>query len=633
MKQAFIFIVLFSISLSNYAQIFDTLDLVNISNNRIQLQSNSQTGKDIQIINMNKFSKSSALSIDDLLKFEAGIEIQQRGAAGSQADIIIRGSTFQQILILIDGVKLNDPITGHFSGYIPVAPGEIERIEILKGPAAAMFGSEAVGGVIHIITKTFFTYQKTKSSKTKLQAGMGEYALTNFNASTYVTGPRINFSAGILSNNTRGQRLRSNNLGYFYNNTFSASLSLPLGKNWTAALRSSYDMRDFAAQNYYTTFGSDTATEKVNTSWNQLKIKRNGTNAADQFDLAYKTTTDNYLYNSVSIANNNKSEQLIFNYLHNQNWKKIKLSSGISYENKKIISNDRGNHQNNSLAVFSTATYQAGKFYINPGARLVNDQNYGTVFIPQLNLSFVHQSISIRAGAGKAIRAADFTERFNNYNKPIVRGGSIGNPNLSAEQSTNIELGADFKIKNFRASATGFIRDQQNVIDYIPTPFNQIPRNINLDSLGKFSYAKNVKTVNTKGLELNARYSTQIAKKVNITAQSSLTWLDSKTSDSIPTFYILSHAKLLWQNNISIKIGNLEVNINSIYKERNASQAAAIKAVQGKSYMLIHTKIQYSFNQVSAYLNIQNIGDISYTDLLGSRMPKRWISAGISAEF
>ena len=633
MKQAFIFIVLLSISLGNYAQIFDTLEQVNISNNRIRLQANTQTGKDIYVINMNKFSKSSALSIDDLLKFEAGIEIQQRGAAGSQADILLRGSTFQQVLILIDGVKLNDPITGHFSGYLPVVPGEIERIEILKGPAAAMFGSEAVGGVIHIITKTFFSYQQSKKSQTKLQAGLGEYALTTLNASTYVTGPKVNFSAGVLSNNTRGQRLRSNNLGYFYNNTFSASLSLPLCKNWTAALRSSYDMRDFAAQNYYTTFASDTAIEKVKTSWNQLKIKRTGTNAADQFDLAFKATTDNYLYNSISIANNNKSEQLIFNYLHNQNWKKINLSSGISYENKRIISNDRGNHQNNSLAVFSTATYQAGKFYINPGARLVNDQNYGTVFIPQLNLSFVHQSLAIRAGAGKAIRAADFTERFNNYNKPIVRGGSIGNPNLSAEQSTNIELGADFKSKHFKFSATGFIRDQQDVIDYIPTPYKQIPRNINLDSLGKFSYAKNVKTVNTKGLELNARFTTQIAKKASITAQSSLTWLDSKTSDSVPTFYILSHAKLLWQNNLFVKICGLEININAIYKERNASQAAAIKAVQGKSYMLIHTKIQYAFNAFSAFVNIQNIGNVNYTDLLGSRMPQRWVSAGISTEF
>ncbi|HRF24346.1 MAG TPA: TonB-dependent receptor plug domain-containing protein, partial [Chitinophagaceae bacterium] len=89
-------------------------------------------------------------------RYLPGVEVQQRGPQGSQSDIVLRGGTFQQVLVIIDGIKLNDPLTGHFNSYIPINTDEIERIEILKGAASAIYGSEAVGGVINIITKTFY---------------------------------------------------------------------------------------------------------------------------------------------------------------------------------------------------------------------------------------------------------------------------------------------------------------------------------------------------------------------------------------------------------------------------------------------------------------------------------------------
>src|ERR1044071_3542229 len=94
-------------------------------------------------------------SLDELLRYLPGIEVQMRGPMGSQADIVLRGGTFQQVLVILDGLRLNDPNTGHFNSYIPIAPAEIDRIEILKGASYAIYGSEAVGGVISIFSKTF----------------------------------------------------------------------------------------------------------------------------------------------------------------------------------------------------------------------------------------------------------------------------------------------------------------------------------------------------------------------------------------------------------------------------------------------------------------------------------------------
>ena len=277
----------------SFAQEITTLENVNITNNRT-LQNNISTGKNISIIDGSLFNKLPVLSIDEILKYSSGIETQQRGPGGSQADIIIRGGTFQQVLVLVDGMKLNDPITGHFSGYIPITPSEIARIEIIKGPAAASFGSEAVGGVINIISKTFFNNKSENKDAVNASATIGEYGLTNFLFGVNETKNKIKFALGAISNNADGQLLRSNNRGYFNNNTFSGSFAISPVTGWKFSIHSSFDGRDFAAQNFYTTFKSDTATEKVNTWWNHLQVNHSNGKNADQINAIFKKSSDQY---------------------------------------------------------------------------------------------------------------------------------------------------------------------------------------------------------------------------------------------------------------------------------------------------------------------------------------------------
>ena len=111
----------------------------------LDLQKQKETGRNIFVIKGEAFSRLPVHSLDELLRYLPGIEVQQRGPQGSQSDIVIRGGTFQQVLVIIDGVKLNDPLTGHFTSYIPIHPAEIDRIEILKGAASAIYGSDAAG--------------------------------------------------------------------------------------------------------------------------------------------------------------------------------------------------------------------------------------------------------------------------------------------------------------------------------------------------------------------------------------------------------------------------------------------------------------------------------------------------------
>lgn len=396
-------------------------------------------------------------------------------------------------------------------------------------------------------------------------------------------------------------------------------------------LHSSYDSRDFAAQNFYTTFISDTATEKVNTWWNHAKLKYSKGKSSDEIDIAYKQTTDNYLYNPRSIANNNKSGSISLQYVHAENVSaNLKYNFGILGEQKLIRSNDRGNHSNNHIAGFGSFFYAIKKFSLNPGLRLVHDENYGTQLLPQANLAYRIRNIVLKANAGRAIRSADFTERYNNYNKTLVTGGSIGNPDLTTEKSWSYEAGADMLLQHFKFSAVGFYRNQDNVIDFVRTPYADMPRKNNLVATGIYALAKNIKEVNTSGLELEVNYRRSFTNDQQLYLNASATFMNSKSSDSVPSFYIISHAKTLLQQSIIYTYKKINIAVTSVYKVRNEQQAAGIKAFITKNYWLVNAKVDYRYKIATAFVAVNNIGNIQYSDLLGSKMPGSWTTAGLS---
>ena len=129
-------------------------DTVQVTTSQIPLRI-SETGRNITVLTSKDITSMPATSLDEILQTVTGLEIQSRGGFGVQGDILLRGSTFTQVLVLVDGLRINDPLTGHFNSYIPITPAEIERIEVLRGAASAMYGADAVSGVVNIITKTF----------------------------------------------------------------------------------------------------------------------------------------------------------------------------------------------------------------------------------------------------------------------------------------------------------------------------------------------------------------------------------------------------------------------------------------------------------------------------------------------
>lgn len=598
----------------------------------LQPVSASATGRNILVIKGEQFLKLPVHSLDDLLRYLPGIEVQMRGPMGAQSDIVLRGGTFQQVLVIIDGLRINDPNTGHFNSYIPIAPAEIDRIEILKGASSAIYGTEAVGGVINVITKTFAAKRDNKTKQLTAQGTLGEYGLWNGQLGGFSQNGNTAVAAGVISNNATGQPQKGTN-GFFHNTSASASFNQFLNKNWNVSFRSAIDKRDFAAQNFYTTFKSDTATEKVISFWNQVKLNYEKLHHNFSLDIGYKAAKDTYKFNSRASANSNKSSLLQGLALYR--WEagaKTTLTAGAQWVNKKVISNDRGNHSLNQAGAFVIIGQRIGDhFNVNPAFRLQWNERSGWEMVPQINLSYKMPYWQLRSSAGKTIRDADFTERFNNYNKTFVASGSIGNPDLVSERSFSYEAGADFfGIKNMKIASTLFRQQFTALIDYVPTPYADIPRKTNLSPTGTYALAKNIGRVNSSGIETDIQYNKQFDNKHQLFTTFGLTWIDSKSDNATPSFYVSSHAKFFTNFNVDYTIHWFSLSINGLYKERNERTSAPINATLSKNYFLMNAQARAFVykNKLSIFAEVDNVFDKQYSDLLGSKMPGRWTLGG-----
>ncbi|HKL88588.1 MAG TPA: TonB-dependent receptor plug domain-containing protein, partial [Salinibacter sp.] len=103
------------------------------------------TGRQVSIYTQRDIQNLSVNSVDQLLDVVGGVDVQSRGGFGVQSDLKMRGSTFNGVLLLLDGARINDPYTGHFLMDLPVPLSEIARVEVLHGPATALYGPDALG--------------------------------------------------------------------------------------------------------------------------------------------------------------------------------------------------------------------------------------------------------------------------------------------------------------------------------------------------------------------------------------------------------------------------------------------------------------------------------------------------------
>jgi len=623
-----------------------SLDTVQVTSNRT-IQNITQTGRNVQVMTSKDIQNLPINSTDELLRFIPGIEIQSRGGFGVQSDMTLRGSTFNQVLVMVDGVRVNDPLTGHFNGYVPVPLAEIERVEIIKGTASSIYGADAVGGVINFITKT-----DTKNERVDVNATLkaGSFGYMASDVSVLAKAKKWRYSVGFQNNKSDGEELHNPNFGevasapenyntWFNTKTISGSVGRALGENWKVNLRGSYDERNFAAKYFYTASKYDESVENTTVFFSDLKLSGTNGKIKTDIDFAFRESTDEFIFNPLFTANNHTTR---FGLLQaNQSFEYSKNHTfvyGIQVDARSIESNDRGNHSNFHSGLYGQwIGKMVSNLTTNVSLRGDYDDNYDFELSPQLSVSYIVSKVVLRGGLGKGIRAADYTERYVSNNlKALSSGRNLGNPDLVAESSWSYELGADYYVMDgLKLVATGFYRASSNLIDYVPTQGNDIANvSVSLAPNGTYLYSKNLTNVNTVGLEAELWYSKVTKSGNRYSAKLGYTGLESVNPDGTVSKYVSSHAKHLVNGNLSASVGIVDLGFSGLYKTREEAYTQALGLKLNPEYFVANANVGVRFlaDKLTVKGEVINLFDKKYSDILGAQMPGRWFVVGLSLQ-
>jgi iron complex outermembrane receptor protein len=406
-------------------------------------------------------------TLADFLKLEPSVDLRQRAPNGVQADISIRGGTFGQTLVLLNGMRLNDPQSGHHNFDIPAPLESVSRIEILKGSGSTLYGSDAVGGVVHIITSP------PETSEVRLRAALGNFGTNQQRATaTMVRGDLLqqvafsrDFSTGFIPNRD-------------YRN-----LSLGSTTNWTSRLgvtdlHLAHNDRPFGAEQFYGNFNS---WERTKSWWAGV---RQSFDADTDVAFAYRRHTDLFvLYRDrPEVFTNRHAAESYQAAVRRRNalGRNVKVHYGGEVFHDSIVSNNLGVHDRTRGSVYTALDVRAfQRFAFSAGVR---DDIWGSAnhqWSPTVSLGYwLAPSFKLRGGVSRAFRIPTFTDLY--YHDPANQGS----PDLQPETAVSYEGGLDYDAGGMlRASATVFQRREENGIDYVRRDVNEIWRATNFQEL------------------------------------------------------------------------------------------------------------------------------------------------------
>ena len=592
----------------------DLKEITVVSSPRIELPF-SENSRTIQVISKKEIIESPANNVAELLQQVAGIDIRRRGVSGMQADLYIRGGGFDQTLLLIDGIKVEDAQTGHHTMNMALPIEVIERIEIIKGSASRVYGQNAFSGAINIITS------KVAENMVSVSLESGSYKQQNAS----VTISRKNEDQSVLfhysNNSSDGHKYNTDykNENYFLKNSFEIK-GLPID------MISSFNERKFGANGFYASPEAIDQYEETQASLLGFSTKIISNNFIIKPKLYWKRNQDMYVY-----LRDNPS---VYRNLHITN--KIGAELNGSYESNngitgfgvdissiKLSSNNLGERKRTMVNLFleHQMKFAENKIDVTPGVAfsyfsdVSTNQNYQNNFFrnffmyPGIDIGYVlNDDVKLYSNIGYTYRVPTYTDLF--YTSPTT----IGNENLKPEKAFTKEIGLDYTKGNFNFIFTLYNRDASDVIDYVK----------NVESAPWEAF--NIREINTKGYELGLTYNFYVASFLNHSIKIGYSNIkdDLKQTDFNFSRYSLNSLKNHLTTSYSFEIKkNLKSSIIYKYAERNF----------GEDYSVMDIKVSYTLKKYNLYITANNLFDTIYSETNLVEMPGRNILLGLNVKF
>jgi len=572
------------------------LDEVEIlSSPRIEIES-LQNSISVISISKEQINNSTSTNVSELLQQIAGIDIRRRGVEGMQADLYIRGGSFDQTLLLIDGIKVEDPQTGHHTMNMTLPLEVIERIEITKGSAGRIYGQNAFTGAVNIITK--------KNIKNNLSVELTGGSFDQKRGS--LTVQRKLENSEILFNYNRKE-----SEGYRYNTDFkNDELFIKSNfkiKDQKVSAIGAFNERKFGANGFYASPEAIDQYEETQASIIGLTTAFEKDDLIIKPKLYWKRNQDMYVYL--------RQDPSVYRNLHISNKVGIEVNAstsnsignlglGIDLSKVSLTSNNLGNRNRTMLNMFieQQIKFQNEKIDLTPGiaityfsdvsSRLNYQNNFfnNLFFYPGMDLGYrFKKNLKLYSNVGYTYRIPTYTDLF--YSSPTT----LGNENLKLEKALTKEIGLKYLKSNFNLSMSLYQRDASDIIDYV--------RNNEAEPW----QANNIREITTNGFELNMGYKFYLGA---FRPQSINIGYSNINDDLLETDFTFSRYALNSLKNQITATYMFQIRdfISSTLTFKNSER------LNNESYTVIDFRTSYIYEKFTLSIILNNILDEDYTE-------------------
>ena len=613
------------------------LDEVSVTGSRAPL-TKSQAARMVTVLDRQDIAQAPVQSVNDLLKYAVGVDVRQRGPIGAQTDISIRGGTQDQIILLLNGINICDPQTGHNAMDLPVDLSDIVRIEVIEGPAGRIYGSSSLVGAVNIVTSS--------RGESQFHAEGGSYGYANVGIRYALTphlSPLTSSLSGSYSRSDGYSRSKAGNLNTdfrgakgFYQGQYEddgVRVKWHLGiadKGWGSG--TSYATPKWQADNQYehttklySAIQGETKRGRLHFMpsiyWNQNSDRYEG----------YRSQPAKMPYNY------NRTDVYGVSLSRYFDWKAGRTAFGAELRNEDLVSGNLGEPLSQTHHISGTdRDYTLGvnrtnisgylehnlllkNLTISAGLVAVKNtwSNMNMTVYPGVDISYrPTPSWRLHAALNTSLRMPSFTEMYYKLQ------GYKADPHLKPEEMTAIEAGASYTKGGLSIAATAWYHHGRNMIDWIMDT-----------SLGDDAVWQSVNhaKVNSVGAESKAKLT---VKNGQFTVSYSFINQNKEQEANIISQYALEYLrhKLIANAQVHL-VSKLTLGVNFRWQDRVGQYTEFDGHAQDyKPYALVDTRLTWQEPKYKLYLEANNLLDTSYHDFGLVEQPGRWIIAGFNVK-
>jgi iron complex outermembrane receptor protein len=537
-------------------------------------------------------------SVVDVLRTDASLNLQARAGEGVQADLAIRGTTFEQSLVLVNGLRVDDPETGHLNLDIALPLDAVARVDVLHGSGSTFYGSDAIGGAVNLLTSA-----PGAGLSVVARSGAGNYGSLEEHL-------RADYSAGPFAETLTGARDTSD--GFIADRNYSSNALA--SESWLKTRPGTTDVllavsdRPYGAKDFY---GPYNAWERTK-GWLASIQQQLGKRTAASF--GYRRHSDMFVLIAglPSVYENNHVTTSYEGALRRADelGRNTTLAYGLEESGDSIHSNSLGVHARNQGAGYVNLSLRAvRRASLSVGAREEILSGGDSVFSPSAAAAFtLSKTLRLRGSAGHGFRLPTYTDLY--YSDPATEGNAA----LKPESSWSYEGGLDWKPANGRLTLTaaGFRLQETNAIDYS----KRQPL-----TAGEQWQAVNVPTLELSGAEASARVLLGATQWIEVS-------YTAAHSGNLPADYLSEYAfNYAAENAVFGWTGELP---GAWGKQVSAhTQVEVVQKTGQTAYPLWDAGLARNTGSIRPYLRLLNLSGTGYAEIVGVPMQGRTVMGGM----